>query len=451
MLNSLRVYELQDFLSAASQARAGRKPELVARAMAAVQRDHRLVARLRQLYEAKRCTTSLTGFRSRPAPYHKVESERTLPTAAPSAAHGQINKRGIMPVDVKFCRLAFYDHIDTIIRASYLRDMSSSLYSRSRSDRSMASVHFQLTPAQSQQIRAGRSVRYGKMNSIQEHYNIQVQLRLCKLETSCQQRDKFPSMCTITVNNNVVPLPSYVYSPVELKKCGVPLDITRFCRLQPYEDNSIRVAWVNNAQQPQQYSMQLTLVKELSSSNLLHQLRTKGIRNADHSRALIKDKLTNSPESEVALTSLRVSLLCPLGKMRMSLPCRGAACNHLQCFDGTLYVQMNEKKSSWICPVCDQALPFESLFIDGLFTEILSANPRSNEIEFLHDGSWKVMQQQSGKTDFSVLTSKFGSPASCNGLEGPDAIIAGLMRKPDSSLSALPPLKRAEGALLLIL
>jgi hypothetical protein len=78
---------------------------------------------------------------------------------------------------------------------------------------------------------------------------------------------------------------------------------------------------------------------------------------------------------------------------------------------------MNEKKSSWICPVCDQQLPFDNLIVDGLFNEILNANPSSNEIEFLQDGSWKVMKHPS-ESNNTVVHSQFGSPASCNGLEG---------------------------------
>ena len=62
----------------------------------------------------------------------------------------------------------------------------------------------------------------------------------------------------------------------------------------------------------QTYSMAVYLVKQLSSTVLLQRLRAKGIRNPDHSRALIKEKLTADPDSEIATTSLRVSLLCPV-------------------------------------------------------------------------------------------------------------------------------------------
>ena len=50
---------------------------------------------------------------------------------------------------------------------------------------------------------------------------------------------------------------------------------------------------------------------------------------------------------QVATTSQKVSVLCPLGKMRMKVPCRPVTCEHLQCFDANTFLQMNEKKSTW--------------------------------------------------------------------------------------------------------
>jgi len=53
-----------------------------------------------------------------------------------------------------------------------------------------------------------------------------------------------------------------------------------------------------------------------------------------------------------------------LGKMRMQLPCRAGTCSHLQCFDATTFLMMNEKKATWTCPVCDRPAPFHKLMID---------------------------------------------------------------------------------------
>lgn len=107
---------------------------------------------------------------------------------------------------------------------------------------------------------------------------------------------------------------------------------------------------------------------------------------------LVKEKLNEDADSEIATTSLRVSLACPLGKMRMSTPCRATTCSHLQCFDASLFLQMNERKPTWNCPVCDKPALYDNLTIDGYFQEVLVSNkllPDVNEIQLLQDGSWE--------------------------------------------------------------
>lgn len=79
----------------------------------------------------------------------------------------------------------------------------------------------------------------------------------------------------------------------------------------------------------------------------------------------VKEKLRLDPDSEIATTGVRVSLICPLVKMRLSVPCRAETCAHLQCFDAVFYLQMNEKKPTWMCPVCDKPAPYDQLIIDG--------------------------------------------------------------------------------------
>uniref|UniRef100_A0A8C8DQS6 SP-RING-type domain-containing protein n=1 Tax=Oryzias sinensis TaxID=183150 RepID=A0A8C8DQS6_9TELE len=78
--------------------------------------------------------------------------------------------------------------------------------------------------------------------------------------------------------------------------------------------------------------------------------------------------------------------------MRLMIPCRALTCSHLQCFDATLYIQMNEKKPTWVCPVCDKKAPYEHLIIDGLFVEILNSCMDCDEIQFKEDGSWAPMR-----------------------------------------------------------
>ncbi|XP_043532989.1 E3 SUMO-protein ligase PIAS1, partial [Chiloscyllium plagiosum] len=234
--------------------------------------------------------------------------------------------------------------------------------------------------------------------------------RFCLSETSCPQEDHFPPNLCVKVNGKTCNLPGYLpptKNGVEPKRPSRPINITSLVRLSTTVPNTIVVSW--SAEIGRSYSMAVYLVKQLSSAMLLQRLRAKGIRNPDHSRALIKEKLTADPDSEIATTSLRVSLLCPLGKMRLTIPCRAVTCSHLQCFDATLYIQMNEKKPTWVCPVCDKKGPYEHLIIDGLFMEILNCCTDCDEIQFKEDGAWSPMRM---KKEVQEVNSTY------NGVEG---------------------------------
>merc|ERR1719430_1952450 len=75
----------------------------------------------------------------------------------------------------------------------------------------------------------------------------------------------------------------------------------------------------------------------------------------------------------------------------MSMPCRPTTCDHLQCFDASLFLMMNEKKPTWTCPVCDSPAKYDDLMVDGYFQEVIKAEElpdEENEIILNQDGSW---------------------------------------------------------------
>uniref|UniRef100_UPI003590026E E3 SUMO-protein ligase PIAS3-like n=1 Tax=Myxine glutinosa TaxID=7769 RepID=UPI003590026E len=223
---------------------------------------------------------------------------------------------------------------------------------------------FALTPQQVTQIGSSRDMLPGQKYDS----TTQVQLRFCLSETSCPQEDHFPPALCVKVNAKLCPLPGCLppaRNGVEPKRLSQPINITPYVHLSPTVPNHVTVSWTTDFST--NYSVSAYLVKQLTSASLLQRLKAKGIRNPDHSRALIKEKLTTDPDSEIATTSLRVSLMCPLGKMRLSIPCRSLTCTHLQCFEAALYLQMNEKKPTWLCPVCDRKAPYETLIIDGTY------------------------------------------------------------------------------------
>ncbi|XP_036100127.1 E3 SUMO-protein ligase PIAS2 isoform X10 [Molossus molossus] len=338
---------------------------------------------------------------------------------------------------------------------------------------------FALTPQQVREICISRDFLPGGRRD----YTVQVQLRLCLAETSCPQEDNYPNSLCIKVNGKLFPLPILChcfiwltyqwthqktelssrpntgktkgYAPppkngIEQKRPGRPLNITSLVRLSSAVPNQISISWASEI--GKNYSMSVYLVRQLTSAMLLQRLKMKGIRNPDHSRALIKEKLTADPDSEIATTSLRVSLMCPLGKMRLTIPCRAVTCTHLQCFDAALYLQMNEKKPTWICPVCDKKAAYESLILDGLFMEILSDCSDVDEIKFQEDGSWcpmrpkkeamKVSSQPCTKIESSSVLSKPCSVTVTNEASKKKVDVIDLTIESSSDEEEDPPAKR---------
>jgi len=286
--------------------------------------------------------------------------------------------------DVRLKRLPFFDLMGELLKPSSLVPQGTQRLQE-------GNFVFHLTPQQATDIASSRDLRPGtKME-----YAIQVQMRFCLLETSCEQDDCFPPGICVKVNGKMCPLPN----PIPTNKPGVepkrpprPVNITTMVKLSPTVANHITVSW--NTEYGRGYAIAVYLVRKLTSSELLQRLKTRGVRHSDFTRGLIKEKLSEDADCEIATTSLRVSLVCPLGKMRMTTPCRASTCYHLQCFDASLYLQMNERKPTWMCPVCDKPALYDNLVIDGYFQQVLLSGKLpvdGNEIQLHQDGSWSSL------------------------------------------------------------
>ncbi|KAH9518349.1 E3 SUMO-protein ligase pias1 [Bulinus truncatus] len=333
-------------------------------------------------------------LREVPAPHH-------LDTATGIGLDYAAPMRSIMPQppipvnpDVKLKHLPFYDVLGELMKPSSLIPKNSG-----RMQETLFVFH--LTPQQAQDITMSRDFRPGA----KLEYTVQVQLRFCLLETTCEQADTFPSQIQVRVNNKPATLPNVIPTNkpnVEPKRPGRPVDITNLCRLSPTVSNAITVSWA--ADFTRSFCMAVYLVKKLTSDILLSRLKQFGNHHSDHTKALIKEKLAQDPDSEIATTSLRVSLICPLGKMRIQIPCRASICTHLQCFDASTFLMMNERKPTWMCPVCDRPCPYDKLIIDGYFVEIFKQSPTCSDIIFHEDGSWSPMKPQKESPNQVILT-----------------------------------------------
>lgn len=69
-------------------------------------------------------------------------------------------------------------------------------------------------------------------------------------------------------------------------------------------------------------------------------------------------------DPDIVTTSQKLSLKCPLSYMRLEVPCRSPLCSHIQCFDATSYLQLQEQGPQWLCPICNKLTLFEGLAVD---------------------------------------------------------------------------------------
>ncbi|XP_076149258.1 E3 SUMO-protein ligase PIAS4b [Alosa pseudoharengus] len=227
---------------------------------------------------------------------------------------------------------------------------------------------------------------------------VQIVIRICYTESVGVEDDQYPSNLIIAMN--------HISSPpaikIQVRKLGEepmrpcpPINITSHLDLNKASHS---------------YSFAVYLVRVLSVEELVAQLRKSSVESVESCHTGIREKMLTGQDSEVATTGLRVSLLCPLVKTRLRVPCRGLACAHLQCFDALTYLEFNRQKPTWLCPVCDRHASFSHLRIDGLLSSILvTAEESVEEIEFLEDGSWCSGKDQHGnahRTDLTFLKEK---------------------------------------------
>ncbi|KAJ7446598.1 PINIT domain-containing protein [Mycena latifolia] len=156
--------------------------------------------------------------------------------------------------------------------------------------------------------------------------------------------------------------------------------------------NTVRMIYINSGQgqlELKKYYLVAQLVKAHSVSALVDQLRiTRFVSAADIRRQMVA---AMSADDDIIAGSLKMSLKCPLGFMRVGTPCRSSRCTHSQCFDATSWYSMMQQTTTWLCPVCENTLDWRELIIDGLFAEILKTTPDSvDDVLVESDGQWRT-------------------------------------------------------------
>ncbi|KAH6984169.1 MIZ/SP-RING zinc finger-domain-containing protein [Ilyonectria destructans] len=82
-------------------------------------------------------------------------------------------------------------------------------------------------------------------------------------------------------------------------------------------------------------------------------------------QSVVEQCTKESQSSDVIITSRVMSLMCPLSKARLNIPCRGRSCAHNRCFDAMSYFKLQIQDPTWECPICSNSVPFHELAIDN--------------------------------------------------------------------------------------
>ncbi|KAG8145242.1 hypothetical protein E2320_013599 [Naja naja] len=330
MVMSLRVSELQVLLGYAGRNKHGRKHELLTKALHLLKAgcSPAVQMKIKELYRRRFPQKIITSADLSIPSVHSTSmssplSSSTIPQLAfdgppatspllPVSLLGPKHEldlphltSALHPVhpDIKLQKLPFYDLLDELIKPTSLASDNSQRFRET-------CFAFALTPQQVQQISSSMDISGTK--------------------------------CDFTVQGYLPP----TKNGVEPKRPSRPINITSLVRLSTTVPNTIVVSWT--AEIGRSYSMAVYLVKQLSSSVLLQRLRVKGIRNPDHSRALIKEKLTADPDTWQNATSntLQVSDLLPPSVLFMEILKYCTDCDEIQFKEDGSWAPMRSKKEA---------------------------------------------------------------------------------------------------------
>ncbi|KAI6182762.1 hypothetical protein M3Y97_00415800 [Aphelenchoides bicaudatus] len=230
----------------------------------------------------------------------------------------------------------------------------------------------------------------------------EIQMRMAMCEYDKEQPDSFPNGVKVTINGALVNLPPLLnvqqqpgQPRAEQKRAPRPVNITPYCNPNRDSTHQITVEWQNERHC---YLIAVYIVNHVNAAILRDRLANSGARFNEETRTMIKKNLGGQSEDDIAMDSLKISLICPLSRVRMSNPVRSRNCTHLQCFDLFNYLTMNEKRPNWKCPVCNKPCNYDVLVLDSYFAEVISTvGSTVNEVELLPDGSWRVAGEKSVK------------------------------------------------------
>ncbi|KAH7974208.1 hypothetical protein HPB49_012019 [Dermacentor silvarum] len=256
---------------------------------------------------------------------------------------------------VRFKRLPFYDVLAQLLPPARLATSGSA-------DCQTTRLQFQFGQQHLKDIRSSLTQNVGSTPELQVH------LRFRLLDTSLEQEDSYPSDLAV-----MHPFPPSLPDGAPTEWICLLINITSFCVLSPSVKNLVSVTWRPVRQR--EYVAVVFLVRKLSVATVLSGLP----------RRVILTRTMMNVQRQANCDGIACDWLASFAH----LPPGQNANEHMQCFDASNYLLVNERRPTWMCPVCGQRAACSSLVIDKLFAHIVAEAPGDcDSVVFREDGSW---------------------------------------------------------------
>ena len=233
-----------------------------------------------------------------------------------------------------------------------------------------------LSPDQAQRIKNDRSLRLllycGLTQGMSPHQTVEV---------------AFPNQLEVKINDDDIRanFKGLKNKPGSTK----PADITDRVRKSPGYHNHLIITY---ALTTKRYAFMVHMVRYVSPETLIQRIKSGRVIPK---HKVIEEMSKANADSDVSATSIRMSLKDPISTVRITLPVRSTICKHNQCFDGAMFLQLQEQAPQWSCPVCNGRVSFDSLCVDKYFEDILQKTPHSIEkVDIQPNGEWTIIKEE---------------------------------------------------------
>ncbi|KAF7312843.1 hypothetical protein MKEN_00968300 [Mycena kentingensis (nom. inval.)] len=203
---------------------------------------------------------------------------------------------------------------------------------------------------------------------------------------------EFPGTCEVFINNVQIKA-SLLKGMKKMPGTAPPPDLG-VASLRP-AGNEVKMVYINHTPQGstveyKKFYLVAQLVQVHSVANLVQALVATKFVSPGEVRQTMAASMT--ADEDIIAGTLKLSLKCPLSFARIAVPSRSRKCTHAQCFDAHSWYAVMEQTTTWLCPVCENALNWHDLIVDGLLAEILTQTPPSTDDVLLEaDGSWRTL------------------------------------------------------------